>query len=362
MNTLRRYLRREILLATLFLFIVLVMIFAFFDLINELGDVGRGGRTLSSAFLYVALRLPSRVYELAPVAALIGTLFILAQMVSSSELTVMRTSGVSLAQIGLAIFQVGVPIALATFLAGEFIAPQAERLAQTVRAIHRSSDQQMIAQQFSSGFWFKEQYTFANIRAATASHVLMGVRLYEFDDTMRLQRIRSAERGIFSSTDNAWLLDKVQTTEIGSGDRTLVHSEPSYIWKTVLRPSILTVFQIPPEQLEIKTLFDNISILEKSEQPTSRFEIALWVKLVYPLNVFVMMLLALPFSQFQRRQGGIGFRIVVGSILGIIFLLFGRLFSYLGVLNAWPPLTSALAPSIVFLSMAAALLWWQERR
>jgi lipopolysaccharide export system permease protein len=362
MNTLRRYLRREILLATLFLFIVLVMIFAFFDLINELGDVGRGGRTLSSAFLYVALRLPSRVYELAPVAALIGTLFILAQMVSSSELTVMRTSGVSLAQIGFAIFQVGVPIAVATFLAGEFIAPQAERLAQTVRAIHRSSDQQMIAQQFSSGFWFKEQYTFANIRAATASHVLMGVRLYEFDDTMRLQRIRSAERGIFSETSNAWLLDKVQTTEIGSGNRTRVYSDPSYAWETVLRPSILTVFQIPPEQLEIKTLFDNISILEKSEQPTSRFQIALWVKLVYPLNVFVMMLLALPFSQFQRRQGGIGFRIVVGSILGITFLLFGRLFSYLGVLNSWPPLTSALAPAIIFLGMATALLWWQERR
>ncbi|MDR0247363.1 MAG: LPS export ABC transporter permease LptG [Burkholderiales bacterium] len=362
MNTLRRYLRREILIVTLFTFIVLVMIFAFFDLINELGDVGRGGRTLSSAFLYVVLRLPSRVYELAPVAALIGTLIVLVRMVSSSELTVMRVSGMSLAQIGFAIFQVGIPIALATFLAGEFVAPQAERLAQTVRAIHRSGDQQMITQQFSSGFWFKEQYIFANIRAATASHVLMGVRLYEFDNTMRLQRIRSAERGVFSETDNIWLLDNVETTEIGSGIHTLVYSEPSYAWKTVLRPSILTVFQIPPEQLEIKTLFDNIQILEKSEQPTSRFEIALWVKLIYPLHVFVMMLLALPFSQFQRRQGSAGFRIAAGTIFGLAFLLFARLFSYLGVLNNWPPLTSALAPSIVFLCVTSALLWWQERR
>ncbi|MDR0770482.1 MAG: LPS export ABC transporter permease LptG [Burkholderiales bacterium] len=362
MNTLRRYLRHEILIATLFLLTVLVMLFAFFDLINELGDIGRGGRSLTSAFLYVALRLPSRIYELAPVAALIGTLYVLAQLVSSSELTVMRVSGMSLPQISLAIFQVGVPIALATFLAGEFIAPPAERLAQTVRAVQRSGDHQMITQQFSSGFWFKEQYTFANIRAATASHVLMGVRLYEFDNAMRLQRIRSAERGTFSETDSAWLLDNIEVTEIEGSSRTRVYAEPSYAWQTVLRPSILTVFQIPPEQLEIKTLFDNIKILEKSEQPTSRFEIALWVKLLYPLNVFVMMLLALPFSQFQRRQGGVGFRLFVGAMLGLTFFLLGRLFSYLGVLNDWPPLTSALAPAVVFMCVASSLLWWQERR
>jgi lipopolysaccharide export system permease protein len=362
MSTLQRYLRREILIATLFTLALLVMLFAFFDLINELGDVGRGGRTLTSAFLYVALRLPSRIYELAPVAVLIGTLYVLAQLVSTSELTVMRVSGMSLVQISLAIFQVGIPIALVTFLAGEFVAPPADRLAQTVRAVHHNSNNQMIAQQFSSGFWFKEQYTFANIRAATASHVLMDVRLYEFDDAMRLQRIRSAERGIFSEADNAWLLDNIETTEIGSGSHTHVYAEPSYTWQTVLRPSILTVFQIPPEQLEIKTLYDNIRILEKSAQPTSRFEIALLVKLVYPLNVFVMMLLALPFSQFQRRQGGVGFRIVAGAILGITSYFLGQLFSYLGVLNSWPPLISALTPAVVFLCLASALLRWQERR
>jgi lipopolysaccharide export system permease protein len=362
MNTLRRYLRREILVDTLSLLAVIVMFFAFFDLINELGDVGRGGRTLATAFLYVALHLPSRIYELAPVAALLGTLSVLARMVSTSELTVMRVSGMSLAQISLTIFQVSVPIAFVTFLAGEFVAPPADRLAQTVRAVHRNSNNQMITQQFSSGFWFKEQYTFANIRAATASHVLMDVRLYEFDDAMRLQRIRSAERGVFSETDNAWLLDNIETTEIGGDRNTRVHADPSYAWQTVLRPSILTVFQIPPEKLEIKTLYDNIRILEKSAQPTSRFEIALWIKLVYPVSVFVMMMLALPFSQFQRRQGSAFSLILIGSMLGITFYFLGQLFSYLGVLNDWPPLTSALVPLIVFLGITFALLWRQERR
>ena len=100
MRTLKRYVGREVLLATLLIFAALLMLFAFFDLIHELGDVGRGGYTISAALLYVALHVPGRLYELFPVAALIGTLFAIAQLVANSEYTVMRASGMSLVQLG----------------------------------------------------------------------------------------------------------------------------------------------------------------------------------------------------------------------------------------------------------------------
>ena len=78
MRTLTRYVGRDVLFATLTIFAALLSLFAFFDLINELSDVGKDGYTISSAMLYVALHLPSRIYELFPVAALIGTLFAIA--------------------------------------------------------------------------------------------------------------------------------------------------------------------------------------------------------------------------------------------------------------------------------------------
>jgi lipopolysaccharide export system permease protein len=134
MKTLRRHIGREVLAAILLIFTALVMLFAFFDLIHELADVGKGGYTLTSAFLFVGLQIPSRAYELFPVAALIGTLFAMAQLVANSEYTVMRASGASLLQITWAVVRVGLPIAVFTFLAGEFVAPPAERLAQQVRA------------------------------------------------------------------------------------------------------------------------------------------------------------------------------------------------------------------------------------
>src|SRR6185369_16183471 len=106
MKTLQRYIGRDVLFATMLIFAALLMLFAFFDLIHELGDVGRGDYTIGAALLFVALHLPSRLYELFPVAALIGTLFGISQLVANSEYTVMRASGMSLIQVGLSVMRV----------------------------------------------------------------------------------------------------------------------------------------------------------------------------------------------------------------------------------------------------------------
>ena len=130
----------------------------------------------------------------------------------------------------------------------------------------------------------------------------------------------------------------------------------------MLRPSILTVYQVAPERLELNALYDNIRVLSGSAQKTSRFEIAFWNKLFYPAAVLVMMILALPFAHFQRRAGGVGFRIFAGTMLGLTCFMLGRLFSNLGVINDWSPLFSALFPLAAFTAVAIGMLWWIERR
>ena len=90
MKTLGRYLRREIAGATLFVLVALVCLFAFFELVNQLDEIGAGAYSLGQAFIYVALSAPSRAYELMPIAALIGTIYALAKLAASSEFTIMR--------------------------------------------------------------------------------------------------------------------------------------------------------------------------------------------------------------------------------------------------------------------------------
>jgi lipopolysaccharide export system permease protein len=360
MRTLTRYIGRDVLLSTLLILGALLGLFTFFDLINEMRDVGRGAYTLVSALLYVTLHVPSRLYELFPVAALIGTLFALAQLVASSEFTVMRASGASIVQVAWAVVRVGIPLAIATFLAGEYVAPPAERLAQNLRAAALGGSTGVVAQQFESGFWFKQDLTFVNIRTVLADMTLVGVRIYEFDRDLRLTAVRSAETGRFAG-EGRWNLEKVKVTEI-VGDRASVSALPKWTWESVLQPSILTVYQVAPERLALSTLYDNIRVLDVNAQKTSRFEIAFWSKVLYPVAVLVMMLLALPFAQFQRRQGGVGFRIFAGTMLGLAFWLIGRLFSYLGVLNDWSPVFSAAFPLAAFTLLAISMQYYIERR
>src|SRR6202030_2669291 len=222
------------------------------------------------------------------------------------------------------------------------------------------------AQQCQSGFWFRQQLpqsTFVNIKSVvddSGDAKLIGIRVYEFDSDLRLKALRIADTGTFIN-DGRWLLKNVQTTELSPEGAKLTRVE-EFTWETVLKPSILTVYQVAPEKLEMTSLYDNIRVLGNNQQKTSRFEIALWNKIFYPAAVLGMMVLALPFAYFQRRAGGIGFRIFAGTMLGLAFFLLGRLFSNLGIINDWQPLFSAVFPLAVFLCVALAMLWWLERR
>ena len=360
MITLRRYIGKDVLLASLAVFAGLLMLFAFFDLIHELSSVGQRGYTITTALVFVAWQLPSRLYELVPVAALSGTLFAMAQLVRNSEYTVMRASGMSLVQTAWAVLRVGIPLALATFLAGEYIAPPAARLAQTIRATALGDATRVFAQQFGSGFWFKETSTFINVRTVLPDTTLLGVRIYEFDSGLRLVSVRVADSASFME-DGQWKLTNVHTTEFHE-DTVTASAAPALVMRTLLRPSLLTVYQVAPDKLELGALWDNIRVLGSNAQKTSRFEIAFWNKVFYPTAVLAMMVLALPFAHFQRRQSNVGFRVFVGTMIGLSFYLIGRLFSYLGVLNDWPAVFVAVFPLATFMLLALGMLWWIEKR
>jgi len=128
-----RYLAREIFGAVAFVLAAFLALFTFFDFINELEDIGRGGYRVQHALAFVALNIPGHVYELMPIAALIGSIFALAQFAAHSEYTAMRAAGLGRRRALAAVASVGAVVALVTVLFGELLTPPAERLAQQVR-------------------------------------------------------------------------------------------------------------------------------------------------------------------------------------------------------------------------------------
>jgi lipopolysaccharide export system permease protein len=130
----------------------------------------------------------------------------------------------------------------------------------------------------------------------------------------------------------------------------------------MLNPELLSVLLVVPEQMSAWNLYHYVQHLRDNHQKTARYEIAMWNKLVYPFAVLVMMMLALPFASYHRREGGISGKIFLGIVLGLSFHFLGRLFASLGALNDWQPLLSATVMPLMFLLLAGAMLWRTERR
>jgi lipopolysaccharide export system permease protein len=357
MTLIRRYLVTEVFSATAFVFAALVSLFALLDLIRELKDFGQGNYRLPQIISYVLLSTPGHVYELFPIAVLIGTIFALAQLAANSEYTVIRVSGVSMHRFAALLAQVGVMLALANFLVGEFVAPEAEQAAQRLRVRATTG---VVASDFRSGLWVKEATSFVNVQQPLPDSSLAGVRIYQFDQDHQLRSISHAQRGVYQA-DERWRLENVVQTIFEDG-RTRVERVDQRYWTSVLTPAILNVLLVDPEQRSARDLFTYVEHLRESKQQSARFEVALWTKFTYPLAVVVMMVLALPFAHVQRRMGGIGAKVFAGIMLGLGFHLVNRLVGYAGSIYEWPVALSALLPSTLFLAVAFTMIWMLERR
>src|SRR5205085_7949059 len=132
-RTLERYLATQIYGASGFVLLGFLALFAFFDLIGELGDLGKGEYDLRQVFTFVLLNAPAHAYELFPIVVLIGTLYVLAHLASNSEYTVMRGSGLSPARAAATLLKIGMAFVGLTFIIGEWIAPHAEEAAEKTK-------------------------------------------------------------------------------------------------------------------------------------------------------------------------------------------------------------------------------------
>jgi lipopolysaccharide export system permease protein len=354
-----RYLGRELIGATTLVLLAFLGLFAFFDVINELRYVGQGSYGVGHAAAYVALRLPGRAYELIPICVLIGTLFALANLARHSEINVLRVSGVSTAQLLGALFKWAALFAVLTLLIGEFMTPFSERFAQQLKVRSTSA---VVAQEFRSGLWFKDGLAFVNVRHVLPGARLQQVRIYRFDDDLRLISVSEAAEGEYLPPDSWRLIDVVSSRLDEGGLSAGVSREREQLWQSALTPDILTVLSIVPERMALHHLIAYIDHLGANRQRTDRYEIALWKKLFYPFASLVMVALALPFGYTHSRVAGVSVKIFTGVMIGILFHMLNGMFSSLGVIHSWPPLASAAAPSAMFLVAAVAMLWWVERR
>lgn len=379
MKVLTRHVAKEVLIATLFVLVALVALIAFFDLVSQARNIGNR-YSISMALFLTMLKLPSRLYEVMPIAALLGAVYTMSRLASNSEFTIMRVAGLSPFRLaGMMTVPALILIAM-TYCLGEWLTPAADMMRNDMDNI--LFNRKLSARGYSSGVWVKDNVKeqqnagqatvrFVNVHNLIAGeHSRTGAwRVFEFDKDGSLIRVLHAPEANYISGRGWHLKDaKVETLPKITHDETPMVEKSSarkdvdLMLPSEMRPEILGVLTIKPERMGIFDLWQYIAHLKETRQTSDRYQVALWSKVFYPLAIFVMLAVAMPFAYLNTRSGGVSIKIFAGLMIGISFYALNNIFSFLGVLNTWHPMVVAVVPTSVMLICAAVALWLLERR
>jgi lipopolysaccharide export system permease protein len=347
--------------------------------------------------LAAAYEVPGHLYELMPIAVLIGTIYSLARMAQSSEFTILRTGGLGPGRALALLAVLGVGFGALTFGIGEVLAPASERQAVMLKA--RFAGGLRVG---TAGAWLKDRAVTAqgerswsvNVQGTSGRGTLLGITVFEFDGGGTLLTSVEAPEGEVDA-DGRWTLTDARITHwpapmapdaaadpgrdaatpngggaavapTPGGDAAApravrTESVAAYRWNSTLDPQVVAAAVLPPATMTTLELWRYSRHLSAQEQAAQPHEIRFWRKALYPLACVVMGALALPFAYLHARAGSVSFKVFGGIMLGISFVLLNNLAGHLGLLRDWTPWVAAATPSALYLLMSLAAFAWLVR-
>jgi len=346
-------------LATLGIVLGLALILLFLDEVDKI----TASYSLGKAILFVLLTLPGYMLEFFPLATLIGSLVALGALAAGNEITAMRSMGLSLARLSVPVLLAGVLLGLMGMLIGETLGPWGQSEARLMRA---QALGQTLSLQGSEGLWVREKRPeneggerFVHIDLVTPGGEVRGVKVFEFAADGRLyEAMRLAQAKPF---DAGWLAEQVQINRF-IAEQVESLSEPQRMLASLVQPNVLNVLAVIPQYMSLGELWRYAQFLDKNSLKSEAYWLAWWGKLLAPLSVMAMLLLALPFSLATRRAGGAGVRLVIGIILGMGVFVLSRLLTQGGLLAGLSPMLAAMLPPLVMMAFAIWFLRRQEGR
>lgn len=367
MNRIERYLARVVVNYTLLVMLVLLVIFGFFEFMNQVAKL-TDTYTLAKGSLYTLLKLPVYSYEIFPIVLVIGALMGLGSLANQSELTVLRVTGWSIKRILWAVLKTALMMWLVIAMIGEWVAPASEAYAKKMRA-------EALHQSFSigsgNGLWVKDANRYLHVGRVVSSTELRNVSIYEIEQN-QLVKMSQVQRVTYQ--DNRWAFNDAeqQTLAFSKPDSEFNSSDlPPLLQLDVIRlKSLPESFPLAPEELrnlDIETrylsawdLYQYIQFLAANDLDTGAYQLEFWRKMAMPLVVVAMIAIVFPLIFGSIRQVSMGQRVFLGVLLGMGFHLLNQLVGNLTVVYHWPVLMGAFLPALMLLGVA--VFWLQRTR
>jgi LPS export ABC transporter permease LptF/LPS export ABC transporter permease LptG len=336
-------------------FVVLILVFTFFEL---LGDIFRNRVPLITVGEYLMRVIPSSLYEpLLPLAVLVAVLVTFGLMEKANEVTAIKATGTSIYRTVTPVLVLAGIIAASMFFFNELYLPDSNKRQERLRNAIKGKppqtflrpDRKWIFGKHSNIYYYEffdaDRNTFGNISA------------FQFDPkTFEITRRVYAARAHWEDDLRNWVFEQGWSRDIrGSAIQDFrtfdvstfgdLSEPPSYFKKEVKQSS----------EMSYAELSQYIDDLQQSGFDVVRLRVQLHRKFAYPLIVFVMAVLAIPFSFSAGRRGALsGVATALG--IGIVYWMTSGLFEALGNINQLPPALAAWSPDLLFALIGGYLI------
>jgi lipopolysaccharide export system permease protein len=331
----------------------LTALFSLLEFVEQLASVGQGHYRVVDALLFVLLTVPARLLQVTPVSMLLGCLLSLGALSRNFELTALRCLGVSESRIVGAVFRLAVPILIGLFLMAEFVIPPAQQLAQSQRLAALSSSSSLRS---GDGFWAQRDNQYLYVGEFEYGNIPKNIDIYEFTPDGSLKSLIHADTAD-AQADGTWILGDVSRKLVNAGQFQTEHLA-SLSWRSFIPTQLLI---LPPESMPPIALWRYVHDLKQRHQQATRFEQELWSKISIPFSIAAMIMIAAPFVFGPPRAQNNGQQIAIGALFGIVFTLCQQITRYLALLYGVDPAVSALAPSLLLMSLAIFLFGRLQR-
>ena len=351
MTLLRGYIVMAVFRGVALALTVIVTLYASIDFVSQLHDLGTGSYGMPQLVSYVLLRLPHKIFDTLPAAALIGSLLSLGNLAVHRELVVMRASGISSFQLLGTVGIAGIALAVLMALIGESLAPSLSGYATEMRQQAMRSDNGATN---GPATWLRDGDRILSVGRQTGELGYGGgVLLFELGEDHTLKEIARADSADIDAQSRWVLSNYAETSFLDNGVDTRSAREATQTYS--LNPNLL-VSVVREDRLDTPALWRYIRYLKDNSLNSKHYEIALWSRLASVASVVLMTVLALPFVFGGLRSAAAGSRLLVGLVIGLGYYMLSEVLASSGEVFNVDPAIVAWAPSAVLIVATAILV------
>ncbi len=355
MRLLDFYIAKAIVNATLLVLCVLGAVEILFGFIAELSQIGIANYGFFHALIYVFLHIPSNLYQLFPMAGFLGSLIGLGRLASSSELIVMRSVGISMIKIIGVVIETAIIMIIIMGFIGEYCAPKLLLIADTYKnaALKHSTGLRSLG-----GVWLRDKSAFIHINRIISQNEIKDISRFEFNAQHQLQISAYAPLGKY--INGRWVLFNVRQS-VFDYSRVQQHIVPQQPINIIFNPLELLQGNKAVYQQSILELAHTIKFKRAAGLNTTNFVFTYWQRLIMPVTIIVMICLGVPFIFGSLRTSSMGFRVLMGVVIGFIFYMLNQFFGPFAIVYNFPPVYAAIMPTVIFGIVCVTLLSFSKR-